>query len=65
MGDRYRQECAMTQMTQWEIDWATEAMPAERSEVTLHELLDEVQEAPDSELYHLALTLLREIAESH
>lgn len=55
----------MQTLTQWQTDWAVEATPAESTEVTVHELLDAVREAPDSELYQLALTLLREIAESH
>jgi hypothetical protein len=65
MGDRYRLECAMTTLTQWQTDWATEELVAESPEVTARELLDEIRDAPDSELYQLALTLLREAAEEH
>lgn len=55
----------MQVLTQWQTDWALEAMPTEPTEVEVHELLEEMRHAPDSELYQLALTLLRESAENH
>ena len=52
------------QMTQWEVDWAQEKLRAQTSEVDIHELMQELADAPDSELYNLALTLLREVGET-
>lgn len=55
----------MTELTQWEVDWAQEKLRAEVTEVSAHELMQELANAPDSELYNLALTLLRETYEQH
>ena len=52
------------QLTQGEIDWAQEKLPSESSEVDIHELMQELAASPDSELYNLALTLLREAGEA-
>lgn len=51
------------QLTQWEIDWAQDKLTSEECQVAASELVAALRDEPDSELYELALRMLKESSE--